>query len=226
MILPAIGQKLSRFCTIAVLCGVASLPWVYPANADTGQPAQGDEAGAQADPRTYFWIQDPWTGDTVLSSFSKPDQSLWDATQIKDYEAALKADYPPPLGLLIINDLNIEVPIYNGTEEHILDRGAGRIKGMAKMNEDGNLGISAHRDSFFRGLKDIEPGDVVLVQSAFGVEKYAVSDINIVPKADVSVLAPVDQKTLTLVTCYPFYHVGAAPQRYIVTALPVPDLIE
>lgn len=222
----AIAQEISRLCTVAFICITASFPLATPAGADTGQPAQGNQSGAETDPRTFFWIRDPWTGETVLSSYLNPDQSLWDATQIKDYEEALKAEYPPPLGLLIINDLNIEVPIYNGTEEHILDRGAGRIKGMAKMDEDGNLGISAHRDSFFRGLKDIELGDVVLVQSAHGVEKYAVSDVNIVPKEDVSVLAPVEQKTLTLVTCYPFYHVGAAPQRFIVTALPVPDVIE
>jgi len=197
-----------------------------PTRAETGQPAQGSEGSAQASARTFVWIRDPWSGETVLTSFPEPDQSLWDATQIADYEKALKEDFPPPLGLLVIKDLNIEVPIYNGTEEHILDRGAGRIKGMAKMDDDGNLGISAHRDSFFRGLKDIETGDEILVQSAYGVEKYAVSDINIVPKDDVSVLAPVDRKTLTLVTCYPFYHVGAAPQRFIVTALPVPDVIE
>jgi LPXTG-site transpeptidase (sortase) family protein len=53
-----------------------------------------------------------------------------------------------------------------------------------------------------------------------------VTDINIVPKEDASVLAPVDRKTLTLVTCYPFYHVGAAPQRFIVTALPAANPIE
>jgi len=180
-------------------------------------------AAAPEAARNVVWIQDPWTGDTVLASYLDPDQSLWDANQVKDYEAALKADFPPPLGILFIDDLNIQVPIYNGTEEHILDRGAGRIKGMAKMNEDGNLGISAHRDSFFRKLKDIELGTVVLVQSAQGVEKYEVTDINIVPKEDASVLAQVDRKTLTLVTCYPFYHVGAAPQRFIVTALPAPD---
>lgn len=184
---------------------------------------------AMAEPtaaRNVIWIQDPWTGESVLTSYLEPDQSLWDANQIRDYEAALKAEYPPPLGVLFINDLNIQVPIYNGTDEHILDRGAGRIKGMAKMNEDGNLGISAHRDSFFRRLKDIELGTVVLVQSAFGVEKYEVTDISIVPKEDASVLAPVDRKTLTLVTCYPFYHVGAAPQRFIVTALPMQDPLE
>lgn len=162
----------------------------------------------------------------MLTSYLEPDFALWDANQKRDYQAALEAEYPPPLGVLFIDDLNIQVPIYNGTEEHILDRGAGRIKGMAKMNEDGNLGISAHRDSFFRGLKDIELGTTILVQSAHGVEKYAVSDITIVPKEDASVLAPLDRKTLTLVTCYPFYHVGAAPERFIVTALPAPDLVE
>jgi len=205
---------------------IAWLTLASPAAAEPPQPAQAGESSAQTPARTFVWIRDPWSGETVLTSFHEPDQSLWDATQIADYEQALKEDFPPPLGLLIIKDLDIEVPIYNGTEEHILDRGAGRIKGMAKMDGDGNLGISAHRDSFFRGLKDIEAGDEILVQSAHGVEKYAVSDITIVPKDDISVLAPVDQKTLTLVTCYPFYHVGAAPERFIVTALPVPDVIE
>ena len=206
----AVNHLTSRLCAFALFSGIASFAF-----AETAGP-------------TWIWIQDPWSGEAVLSSYRAPDQSLWDATQIKDYEEALQADYAPPLGILTINDLNIQVPIYNGTSEHILDRGAGRIRGMAKMNEDGNLGISAHRDSFFRSLKDIELGDVILIQSTYGVEKYEVSNINIVPKADASVLAPVDQKTLTLVTCYPFYHVGAAPERYIVTAIPPPppELIE
>ena len=228
MTLLTLHQEVRRLFAVAVMLGIASIASLSPARAqaEIGQPAQEGEASPQASARTFIWIRDPWSGKTVLTSFSEPDQSLWDSTQIADYEKALKEEFPPPLGLLVIRDLNIEVPIYNGTEEHILDRGAGRIKGMAKMDDEGNLGISAHRDSFFRGLKDIEMGDEILVQSAHGVEKYAVSDIDIVPKDDVSVLAPVDQKTLTLVTCYPFYHVGAAPERFIVTASPVPDAIE
>jgi LPXTG-site transpeptidase (sortase) family protein len=217
------SQANTRVCAMALACAIGLFVWVSPERVAAGEQAAGNGHTAA---RVFDWIVDPWTGEMVRTSYLEPDQSLWDATQIKDYEEALNADFPPPLGVLIINDLNIQVPIYNGTEEHILDRGAGRIKGMAKMDENGNLGISAHRDSFFRGLKDIELGDVVLVQSAHGVEEYAVSDINIVPKDDISVLTPVDHKTLTLVTCYPFYHVGAAPQRFIVTALPTPDLIE
>ena len=64
------------------------------------------------------------------------------------------------------------------------------------------------------------------MQSTYGVEKYEVSHIKVVPKSDVSVLDPTTQKTLTIVTCYPFYFIGNAPERLIVTALPVPDLAE
>jgi len=169
---------------------------------------------------TSLWIQDPYTSDSVLTTVRDPDTSLWNAARVKDYEESLKVKTAPPLGILTIDKLNIQVPIYNGTEEFILNRGAGRIKGMAKMDEDANLGISAHRDGFFRGLKDIKPGDNIKIQSTRGVQEYAVTEINIVPKADVSVLAPVSERTLTLVTCYPFYFVGHAPQRYIVTAIP------
>jgi sortase A len=118
------------------------------------------------------------------------------------------------------------VPIYNGTDDFTLDRGAGRIKGMAKTGEAGNLGISGHRDGFFRVLKDIAEGDDILVQTTHGVEKYQVTDLKIVPKSDLSVLVESDEKMLTLVTCYPFYFVGHAPKRLIVTALPVSSAFE
>ena len=167
-----------------------------------------------------LWIQDPWTSNSILTSVRDPDTSLWNAAQIDRYEESLKVDTAPPLGILTIDKLNIQVPIYNGTDKFILNRGAGRIKGMAKMNEEANLGISAHRDGYFRGLKDIQVGDDIEIQTTRGVEIYAVTAINIVPKSDVSVLNPKTEKTLTLVTCYPFYFVGNAPKRYIVTAIP------
>ena len=167
-----------------------------------------------------IWIQDPWTGDSVLAIVNEPDYSLWNGARIEDYEHAIAVDAPPPLGILSIESVNIQVPIYNGTDEFNLDRGAGRIRGMAKTGEEGNLGISGHRDGFFRGIKDIQVGDNIVVQTTHGVEKYAVSDITIVPKEDESVLVETADKRLTLVTCYPFYFVGNAPKRYIVTAMP------
>jgi len=164
------------------------------------------------------WIQDPYTSDNVLTYFNQPDQSLWNATRITDYEESLKVNSSPPLGIFTIEKLNIRVPIYNGTSEYYLNRGVGRIKGMAKMDEDGNLGLSGHRDGFFRTLKDIEMGDEIEIQTTRGVETYEVSSITIIPKSDISILEPSTDKILTIVTCYPFYFVGHAPKRYIVKA--------
>jgi LPXTG-site transpeptidase (sortase) family protein len=162
----------------------------------------------------------------VLTYTSDPDTSLWNAARITDYEESLKVETAPPLGIFTIEKLNIKVPIYNGTDDFVLDRGVGRIKGMAKMDEDGNLGISGHRDGFFRVLKDIKVGDDIEIQTTRGVENYAVTSITIIPKSDVSILEPTAEKALTIVTCYPFYFVGHAPKRYIVKASPKHTLAE
>lgn len=203
----------------AVLAAIFSLhAW-----ADTGNPAGAGEPQGEQPALVYTWIQDPWTGDTELTTVREPDQSLWNGQRIKDYEESLEVEASPALGTLTIEKLNLQVPIYNGADEFNLNRGLGRIKGTARPNEDGNLGISGHRDGFFRVLKDIQEGDEILLHTPAGVETYAVSTITIVPKHDVSVLDPTDDKTLTVVTCYPFYFVGHAPKRYIVKAHPVVD---
>ena len=208
------------------LAGIALLMMFFQVEADTGQ--QPGEGNVQHQRRALFpvWIQDPYTSDSVLTYISEPDTSLWNAKRITDYEDSLKVDTAPPLGIFMIEKLNIQVPIYNGTDEFNLNRGVGRIKGMAKMDEDGNLGISGHRDGFFRVLKDIQVGDDIDIQTPHGVESYAVTSITIIPKSDVSILEPTTEKTLTIVTCYPFYFVGHAPKRYIVKATPKRSLAE
>lgn len=183
-------------------------------------------AQAEVTPTYQIWIQDPYTSESVLANVREPDYSLWNATRITDYEESLHADLPPPMAILTIDKLNLQVPIWNGTDETVLDRGAGRIKGTATMDEAGNLGISGHRDGFFRGFKDIQMGDEILIQTARGLQSYEVSSIDIVPKEDVSPLTPSDEKILTVVTCYPFYFVGNAPKRYIVVATAMEPLIE
>lgn len=171
---------------------------------------------------TPLWLQNPWTGDTRLVRVPEPDQSLWNATRIDDYEIALAEGGTPPLALLTINRLGVKVPVYNGTDEFNLDRGLGRIQGMARIHEDGHLGISGHRDGFFRVLKDIQAGDRIMLRSAARSEIFEVQDFNIVDKHDDRILhEKSDERRLTLVTCYPFYYVGSAPQRFIVHAMPL-----
>jgi sortase A len=149
---------------------------------------------------------------------ANPNQELWAEKRIRDYEESLSVVGEPPLAVLTIEHLDISVPVFNGTDEYNLNRGVGRIKGTAWIDTDGNLGIAGHRDGFFRPLKDIQIGDRMALQTAGGIVTYAVSSIEIVEPEDTSVLSPASERTLTLVTCYPFYYVGHAPKRFIVKA--------
>jgi sortase A len=146
----------------------------------------------------------------------EPDYSLWSSKRISDYHEGNELRNEPPLAILSISSLDLKVPVYNGTDEVNLNRGAGRIKGTARIDTPGNLGVAGHRDGFFRGLKDIQLGDSIDMLTHQGNSEFVVSSITIVDPSDVSVLAPTDDSTITLVTCYPFYFVGHAPKRYIV----------
>jgi len=146
----------------------------------------------------------------------EPDYALWSSKRISDYHEGNTQRDDPPLAIMSIASLDLKVPIYNGTDEINLNRGAGRIKGTGWIDSPGNLGIAGHRDGFFRALKDIEIGDSIDMLTHQEKTEFVVSSIIIVDPADVSVLAPTDDSTITLVTCYPFYFVGNAPKRYIV----------
>ena len=149
----------------------------------------------------------------------QPDQSLWSATRIEKFEASLDLPVDLPQGILQIPAIHLVVPIFEGTEAFMLNRGVGRIENTALVGTLGNIGIAGHRDGFFRGLKDLGVGDLIEVEALSGSTQYRVSEIRIVDPSEVSVLAPTDAPMLTLVTCYPFYFVGHAPQRYIVRAV-------
>lgn len=160
-------------------------------------------------------------GETELST-SAPDTTLWSASRIAAFFGAV-AQPAVPEAVLEIPGLRMEVPVYHGTSEWNLNRGAGRIEGTAAPGAAGNVGIAAHRDGYFRGLADIRLGERVMLSTLEGVEEYRVTSIRIVTPDTVEVLAPTDVPSLTLVTCYPFYHVGPAPERFIVRAEQVPD---
>lgn len=156
----------------------------------------------------------PKTGGTRYSP--EPGYKFWSAKRIADYHEGNAIRDEAPLAILSIDKLDLKVPVYNGTDEINLNRGAGRIKGTAWIDTPGNLGIAGHRDGFFRVLKDIELGDSIQMLTFNGQTEFVVSSITIVDPSDVSVLAATDDSTITLVTCYPFYFVGHAPKRYIV----------
>lgn len=148
----------------------------------------------------------------------KLDFSLWSEKRIAAYEQTLAAQFDPPLAVLRIAKVRLEVPVLEGTDDLVLDRGVGHIPGTVLPGEAGNIGIAGHRDGFFRVLKDVKPGDAIDVVGTVHTDQYVVDQILLVRPEDVSVLQPRSRSSLTLVTCYPFYYVGSAPQRYIVQA--------
>lgn len=147
-----------------------------------------------------------------------PDFSLWSEKRVAEYQQSLLQADDPPLALLSIEHLDIRVPVFNGATDLNLNRGVARILGTARIGETGNLGIAGHRDGFFRGLKDIQVGDRFYLETLQGRTEFTVASVTIVGPEEVSVLAPTDTPSITLVTCYPFYHVGNAPKRFIVKA--------
>jgi sortase A len=122
------------------------------------------------------------------------------------------------IGELDIPRLRISVMVFEGDDAGILRRGAGHIPGTALRPGSGNIGIAAHRDTYFRPLRTIHANDVIALKTPAGISRYAVTDTRIVRPAEVGVLSPASGRDLTLVTCYPFYYVGRAPERFIVHA--------
>ncbi len=156
---------------------------------------------------------------TSLSTPSSPDRHLWSPERVRAWEDSLSRDAPEALAVLRIPRIGVEVPVLEGTDDWTLNRAVGHIEDTARPGGTGNSGIAGHRDGFFRALKDIHDGDVIELETLGGTGIYQVRRTWIVDPEDVSVLDPTDAPALTLVTCYPFYFVGSAPQRFIVRAV-------
>lgn len=122
------------------------------------------------------------------------------------------------LGRLDIPRLGLSVAVLQGTNSRMLRLGTGHIEGTPFPGEVGNSGIAGHRDTFFRGLKDLRKNDEIQFQAATGLFRYQVEWVKVVAPDDLSVLSPSSESALTLVTCYPFYFVGPAPKRFVVRA--------
>jgi sortase A len=122
------------------------------------------------------------------------------------------------IGRMEILRLGLSVVVVEGTDKPTLRRAAGHITGTGLPGQPGNVGIAAHRDTFFRPLRNIQRDDVITLTTLRGEFHYRVVSTKIVSPYDVAVLNPDGNEILTLVTCYPFYFVGAAPDRFIVRA--------
>jgi len=122
------------------------------------------------------------------------------------------------IGRMEVSRLDVSVVVVEGTSSKSLRRAVGHIAGTALPGQPGNVGIAGHRDTFFRPLRNIQRDDVITLTTSNGEYRYRVVSTKVVSPDNVAVLDSDQNEVLTLVTCYPFYFVGPAPDRFIVRA--------
>ena len=170
----------------------------------------------------------------ALAAFSYVAGTMGSAALYQDYEsrqldAVLRGARPAAtattpavtrrvLGRLEIPTLGVSTIVREGEDARTLQLAVGHIAGTSLPGAPGNMGLAGHRDTFFRRLREINPGDLIRLVAVEGTFTYAVESTEIVDPDDLWVLDPTPEPSLTLVTCYPFTYIGTAPERFIVRA--------
>ena len=121
-------------------------------------------------------------------------------------------------GRLEIPDVGLSVAVEDGTDRPTLRRSVGHLPDTAYPGEIGNVVLAGHRDGLFRPLKDVKPGQRLRITTTDGAFDYAIVSTEVVAPSRVDRIAPGLLEEVTLVTCYPFYYVGPAPDRFLVKA--------
>ena len=155
------------------------------------------------------------------------DAKAYQTSELRRFEEARQARALPrasvalddgSIGELEIARLGLAAMVVQGDSPAVLRRAVGHLADTALPGEAGNVVLAGHRDTFFRPLKGIRAGDLITLKTRDGDFEYLVESTSVVAPTDVQVLQPTSGRTLTLVTCYPFFYLGSAPDRFIVRA--------
>lgn len=188
------------------------------------------EEGAQTALRIVFYIF-LTLGITALgyAGYAVLDLYWFQHAEIAKLEAVPAIALPPPaapapaavgelIGEIEVPRLNLKAAVVEGDSENLLRRSVGHLPETAMPGQAGNVALAGHRDGLFRPLRNIEPGDLITLRTGDHRFEYLVEWTAVVPPTATQVVGPTSEPALTLVTCYPFYYVGAAPERFVVRA--------
>jgi sortase A len=157
---------------------------------------------------------------SLIGRYEKPVAGSENTSQSNPYtQKAIQ--HPEPGAVIAMMDIpriGLSVAVVEGVDDEQLRLAAGHIPGTSFPGENSNVAFAAHRDTHFRPLRSVRLDDEIAVTAGARLFRYRVVSIKIVKPEDIQVLYPADGETLTLVTCYPFHYIGAAPSRFIVRA--------
>ena len=173
----------------------------------------------------FVWV-DAWVFQQRQSRVLQQllDRHPWPSDASVQLRPVRSTPVPPAIaasgliGRIEIPRLHFSAIVIEGDDSKTLRRAVGHIGGSPLPGQRGNVALTGHRDTFFRPLKNIRRDDIIVVTTLQGEYRYRVVSTKVVGPNDVAVLNPSVNQILTLVTCYPFYFVGAAPDRFIVRA--------
>jgi sortase A len=122
------------------------------------------------------------------------------------------------IGQIDIPRLGLTAIVVQGDSSKVLRRAVGHVPETALPGESGNVALAGHRDSLFRPLRRIQLGDAIMLRTPDGEFHYRVEFTRVVPPDAIDVLQSSGVHELTLITCFPFDYIGAAPNRFVVRA--------
>jgi sortase A len=155
---------------------------------------------------------------TIKQPASSPLSAQAEADRARAESFGIDGLAGSPLGRIEISSIGVVAMIMEGTDGRTLRHAVGHIPGTALPGQQGNVALAGHRDTFFRGLRNINKDDEITLTTLHGSYRYRVDSTQVVEPRDTEVLDATTDNILTLVTCYPFYFVGPAPKRFIVRA--------
>ncbi len=126
-----------------------------------------------------------------------------------------------PVARLRVPSRNIDLIILEGATGRSLAFAPGHMQGTPAPGDRGFSVISAHRDTHFAFLRNLQSGETLHLQSGSGASRtYQVAAMQVVDADNASVPINATDRGLLLVTCYPFDQLGAGSrQRYLVYAI-------
>src|SRR5438132_1431247 len=158
-----------------------------------------------------------YVGGTYLWMYEQQRQ-LMQEWQTQNSGISLPTTQVGGLTRISIPKINLDAVILEGTSHKSLTLGPAHLRDSALPGDPGNSVLAAHRDTFFRHIYELKPGDDIFVERNGQHYHYVVTGKRIVQPADLSVLDTTPEARLTLITCYPVYFIGPAPERLVVFA--------
>ena len=219
------GQYLCLF--VAILClGTVVLAYVRSSLVQSYESRRLDRALGRGTPSqnsgVSAWLEHSYSA-LMEKAGAKFERNQASSPSLDRVALRLPAASPAlPAGSLIgrleISKLGLSVMVLEGDDDEILAEAAGHVPSTALPGGLGNVAVAGHRDTFFRALRNIHHDDVITFATAGGTYEYRVESLDTVKPQDVQVLDASAHPTLTLITCYPFDYIGAAPLRFVVKA--------